>query len=75
MSHSFYKEDMLEVKVLNNQVEKAIRKLKRKMLREGILKELKRRQFYEKPSAKKRREHKESVRKYRKLMKRREALN
>ena len=75
MSHSFYKEDMLEVKVLNNQVEKAIRKLKRKMLREGILKELKQRQFYEKPSAKKRREHKESVRKYRKLMKRREALN
>lgn len=64
---------MIEVKVINNEIEKAIRKLKRKMLREGILKELKLRQFYEKPSAKRRRVHKETVRKYRKLMKRREA--
>ena len=66
---------VLEVKVFNNNVEKAIRKLKRKVQREGLLKELKMRQFYEKPSLKRQRKLKESVRKHRKLMKRREALN
>jgi len=66
---------VLEVKVFNNNVEKAIRKLKRKVQREGLLKELKQRQFYEKPSLKRQRKLKEAVRKQRKLMKRREALN
>ena len=66
---------VLEVKVFNNNVEKAIRKLKRKVQREGLLKELKMRQLYEKPSLKRQRKLKEAVRKQRKLMKRREALN
>ena len=66
---------VLEVKVFNNNVEKAIRKLKRKVQREGLLKELKMRQFYEKPSLKRQRKLKKAVRKQRKLMKRREALN
>ena len=66
---------VLEVKVFNNNVEKAMRKLKRKVQREGLLKELKQRQFYEKPSLKRQRKLKEAVRKQRKLMKRREALN
>ena len=38
---------VLEVRVFNNNVEKAMRKLKRKVQREGLLKELKQRQFYE----------------------------
>lgn len=66
---------VLEVKVFNNNVEKAIRKLKRKVQREGLLKELKQRQFYEKPSLKRQRKLKEAARKQRKLMKRREAFN
>ena len=66
---------VLEVKVFNNNVEKAIRKLKRKVQREGLLKELKMRQFYEKPSLKRQPKLKEAVRKQRKLMKRREAFN
>ena len=40
----------LEVKVKNNNVEKAIRQLKKKVMKDGLLKERKRRQFYEKPS-------------------------
>ena len=66
---------VLEVRVFNNNVEKAMRKLKRKVQREGLLKELKQRQFYEKPSLKRQRKLKEAVRKHRKLMTRREALN
>ena len=41
----------LEVRVRNNNVEKAMRQLKKKVMKDGLLKELKRRQFYEKPSA------------------------
>ena len=66
---------VLEVRVFNNNVEKAMRKLKRKVQREGLLKELKQRQFYEKPSLKRQRKLKEAARKQRKLMKRREAFN
>ena len=50
---------VLEVRVFNNNVEKAMRKLKRKVQREGLLKELKQRQFYEKPSLKRQRKLKE----------------
>ena len=42
----------LEVKVRNNNVEKAIRQLKKKVMKEGILKEIKMRQYYEKPTLK-----------------------
>ena len=63
---------MIEVIVKNNNVEKAIRQLKKKMLREGILKELKRRAYYEKPSLKRQREHKENLKRCSKLKKQRE---
>ena len=46
---------MLEVKVRNNDVEKAIRQLKKKVMKEGILKEVKMRQYYEKPTLKRQR--------------------
>ena len=40
----------MEVKVVNNQVERAMRDLKKKLIREGLFKELSKRRFYYKPS-------------------------
>ena len=42
----------LEVIVRNNDVEKAIRILKKKVAKSGLMRELKQRQYYEKPSDK-----------------------
>jgi small subunit ribosomal protein S21 len=47
-------------------IEKAIRLLKKKMLFEGIQKELRRRRFYEKPSVQKKRKRLEASRRRRK---------
>ena len=44
----------MEVIVRNNNVEKALRVLKRKIKKEGLLVELKERSYYQKPSEKKR---------------------
>ncbi|MFH7325421.1 30S ribosomal protein S21 [Desulfurivibrio sp. C05AmB] len=57
----------MEVEVRGD-VEHAIRILKKKLQLDGMKKELKRREFYEKPSAKRRRKTAESRRKLRKLM-------
>ncbi len=61
----------INVKVFNNNVEKAIRVLKKKMLKEGIIRELKERRYYEKPSEKRLKENKENIRRWRKAQKRR----
>ncbi len=53
----------MAVKVHENQVEKALKVLKRQLAKEGLLKELKRRQFYEKPSVKKKRKQREARKK------------
>ena len=45
---------MIEIKVRNNNVEKAIRQLKKQIKETGILWELSERRFYTKPSAIKR---------------------
>jgi small subunit ribosomal protein S21 len=42
----------LVVTVVNNDVNRALRKLKKKVNNDGLLKELRERQYYEKPSAK-----------------------
>jgi small subunit ribosomal protein S21 len=47
--------------VNENQVDKALKFFKRQMSKEGLLKELKRRYFYEKPSLKKKRKQKEKI--------------
>ena len=52
----------MEVKVQNNQIENAIKSLKRLLIRDGILKELKNRRSYEKPSVKKKRKQREARR-------------
>ncbi|MEM6780261.1 MAG: 30S ribosomal protein S21 [Pseudomonadota bacterium] len=58
---------MVSVNVRDNNVEQALRALKKKMQREGIFREMKLRRDYEKPSAKKKREKAESSRRWRKL--------
>lgn len=58
---------MIEVEVRGD-IEQAIRVLKKKLQLDGIKKELKRREYYEKPSVKRRRKQAESKRKLRKLM-------
>ena len=62
---------MIEVEVRGD-IEQAIRTLKKKLQLDGMKKELKRREFYEKPSAKRRRKKAETKRKLRKLMHRME---
>jgi small subunit ribosomal protein S21 len=57
---------MIEIIVGQNNLEKAMRVLKRKLIREGVFKELKSRRFYEKPSEKRKRKTKEAQKKRRK---------
>ena len=65
----------LEVRVKNNNVDKAMRQLKKKVMKDGLLKELKRRQFYEKPSLKRQRLKKESIKRVNKLRRLQERLD
>jgi len=55
----------MEIPVHHN-LERAMRVLKRKLIREGIFKELKSRRFYEKPSERRKRKFKEATKKRRK---------
>jgi small subunit ribosomal protein S21 len=57
----------LQVFVRDNDVDQALRALKRKMQREGVFREMKRRRFYEKPSEKSNREKAEAIRRAHKL--------
>ena len=56
----------MEVSVRDNNVEQAIRVLKKKMQREGVFREVKLRNSYEKPSERKAREKSEAIRRARK---------
>ena len=58
---------MVGVSVRDNNVEKALRILKKKMQREGVFREMKLRRHYEKPSERKLREKSESMRRSRKM--------
>ena len=60
----------IHVTVRDNNVEQALRSLKKKMQREGLYREMKLRKHYEKPSLKKAREKEESIRRVRKLKRR-----
>jgi len=57
----------LQVLVRDNNVEQALRVLKKKLQREGVFREMKRRRHYEKPSEKASREKGEAIRRARKL--------
>jgi small subunit ribosomal protein S21 len=56
----------LQVLVRDNNVDQALRVLKKKMQREGVFREMKQRSAYEKPSERKVREKAEAVRRARK---------
>lgn len=58
---------MVEVIVRDNNVEQALRALKKKMQREGLFREMKMRRHYEKPSEERVRRKAESIRRARKL--------
>ncbi len=58
---------MVSVSVRDNNVDQALKVLKKKMQREGIFREMKLRRHYEKPSEKKARVQAEAVRRARKM--------
>ena len=57
----------MQVFVRDNNVDQALRVLKKKMQREGVFREMKQRRSYEKPSERKNREKSEAIRRARKL--------
>ena len=63
--------DTLLVAVRDNNVDQALRVLKKKMQREGLFREMKNRRAFEKPSERRARETAESTRRVRKLMRKR----
>jgi len=61
----------VQIIVRDNNVDQALRALKKKLQREGVFREMKLRNFYEKPSEKRAREKAEAVRRARKLARKR----
>jgi small subunit ribosomal protein S21 len=61
----------MQVIVRDNNVDQALKALKRKLQREGIFRELRRQRFYEKPSKKKARERSDAIRRVRKAARKR----
>jgi small subunit ribosomal protein S21 len=57
----------VQVLVRDNNVDQALKALKKKMQREGVFREMKLRQHYEKPSERRARERAEAIRRARKL--------
>jgi len=53
----------LDIKVYGNDVEKALKTLKRQLQKDGLFKEIKQRSFYEKPSVKSKRKRREALKK------------
>ncbi|UJQ94023.1 30S ribosomal protein S21 [Mariluticola halotolerans] len=61
----------MQVVVRDNNVDQALRALKKKLQREGVFREMKLRNYYEKPSEKRARQKAEAVRRARKLARKR----
>ena len=59
----------MQVVVKNGNVERAMRTLKKKVQKEGLLKELKQKQYFEKPSAKRKRKKAEGIKRYQRNLK------
>ena len=57
----------MQVQVRDNNVDQALRVLNKKLQREGVFREMKLKQHFEKPSVKRAREKAEAVRRARKL--------
>ena len=61
----------MQVFVRENNIDGAMRVLKKKMRREGVFREMKRHRHYEKPSERRAREKAEGIRRYRKALRKR----
>ena len=64
----------ITVNVRNNNLEQAMRVLKRKVQKEGLVKELRERQFYKKPSEIKQEKKKEAIKNWKKKQKKLEKV-
>lgn len=60
----------MEIRVIDGNLNRAVKQLKRKLQQEGLFREMKQRKFYEKPSIRRRRKEKEAQRRLRKKMRR-----
>ena len=69
--HDQRRSPIVQVTVRDNNVDQALRALKKKLQREGVYREMKLRRHFEKPSEKKKRERAEAVRRARKLARKR----
>ncbi len=67
LTNTLKTDNHVQVLVRDNNVDQALRALKKKLQREGVFREMKLRGHYEKPSEKKAREKAEAVRRARKL--------
>ena len=61
----------MQILVRDNNVDQALRALKKKLQREGVYREMKLRRHFEKPSERKARERAEAVRRLRKVQRKR----
>ena len=64
----------IKIDVRNGNLEQAMRVLKKKILKEVIMRTLRDKQYYEKPSAKKRRKKKEGIANFKKEQKKLKAI-
>ncbi len=64
-------EPTLDIIVRSNDIEKALRDLKRSLQKDGVFKEMRTRKYFEKPSVKKKRKQLEAERRRRKAMRNR----
>lgn len=60
----------MKIEVVGNEIELALKTLKKVMLKEGLFKEMKRRAYYEKPSVKRKRKQAEARKKRRRAARR-----
>lgn len=58
----------MEIKVNGNDVERALKILKRELQKDGLFREIKKRSFYEKPSVKEKRKQREAQKRKRKTL-------
>ncbi len=57
----------MQVTVVDNQLERAVKVLKKMLRKEGVLTQLKEKRFYEKPSVKKRRKRAKAAKRRRRI--------
>ena len=65
----------VKIEVVDNQIEPALKALKKQLLAAGLFKEMKRRAHYEKPSVRRKRKQAEARKKRRKALKRSESVD